>query len=315
VSIDATSAMHAPLGAALESLQTRRRTACLDDATFTALYFLYCQIARHGSAFASRRYKNDPRPDARSWLSAVVRTHDTSLKALLISWFERYQFRGVIPNVPAALVHWLRGQWSLRLLEHIPSPFEVLRMQTVGERPVTVITDFPRMLQPVATKKNAYEFVLHDLEHAYKFFYDAHLHTVQRGVFGVLHHALRAGVFDRYLVERRFRERFTYLISDMNTHPAHALHYLRAILVEYFMHREYGTLNGCPLSIRARAEITRVFREFGVLGGFSVQGQHALLVLSQGGKDAASIRAIEDGLAACTRAQRSGRDAAAFNLA
>jgi len=222
----------------LPRLAERRRAGKLDDATFAAQYFLYWQIAGHGAQFASRKRKGDPRPDMAAWLAAMETRDGEILRAQLLDWVGRYQFRGVIANVPVALGQWLRGAWPLVLREDIPGPREVLRMQARGARPVTVLTGYPRLLQPVLNKSDAFAFFLHDLEHACKFFHSQELHAAQRMFFTVLDGALERGVFTPHFDDAEFVGRFHYLMSDMNTHPEHSRQYLRAILVEFYLRRE-----------------------------------------------------------------------------
>jgi hypothetical protein len=222
----------------LPVLATRWRAGEYAAAVFAALYFLHWQIASHGRQFASRRKKSDIRPDANEWLTVMAETKGEDLRERLLGWLERYQFRGVIDNVPQALAQWLRGAWPLILREDIPKPLEVLRMQAHGYRAVTVLTEYPRLCQPVLNKPDAFAFFLHDLEHAYKFFHSPALRAGQRAFFAELEDAFDRGVFAPYLGDTRFTGKFHYLMSDMNTHPEHSRQYLRAILVEFYLRRE-----------------------------------------------------------------------------
>ena len=222
----------------LPLLAQRRRAGEFDDAVFAALYFLYWQITTHGEQFASRKCRHDPRPDMAMWLAGMETRDGETLRAQLLDRVGRYQFRGVIANVPVALGQWLRGAWPLVLREDIPSPREVLRMQARGARPVTVLTGYPRLLRPVLNKSDAFAFFLHDLEHAYKFFHAPELHAAQRAFFTVLDGAIDRGVYTPHFDDAEFVGKFHYLMSDMNTHPEHSRQYLRAILVEFYLRRE-----------------------------------------------------------------------------
>jgi hypothetical protein len=222
----------------LPGLAIRRRAGEFDAAVFAALYFLHWQIASHGRQFASRKNKSDIRSDAKEWLAVMVESKGEGLREDLLGWLERYQFRGVIDNVPQALAQWLRGAWPLILCEDIPTPLEVLRMQARGCRAVTVLTEYPRLCQPVLNKPDAYVFFLHDLEHAYKFFHLPALRAGQCAFFAVLEKAFDRGVFAPYFGDAEFTGKFHYLMSDMNTHPEHSRQYLRAILVEFHLRRE-----------------------------------------------------------------------------
>ena len=226
----------------LPDLAVRWRAGEFDAAEFAAEYFLVWQIAIHGQQFASRKRKSDLRPDAAKCLAELEATRGEALRVLLLDWLERYQFRGVTGNIPNALVQWLREVWPLILREDIPSPRNILRWQARGTRAVTVITAYPRLCAPVLSKPNAFAFFLHDLEHAYKFFYSPVLYAGQRVFFAGLEAAFEHGKLAPYFDDAGFVVKFHYLMSDMNTHPEHSRQYLRAILIEFYLRREYKTL-------------------------------------------------------------------------
>lgn len=243
----------------LPELAARWRAGEFDAAVLASLYFFHWLMATHGRAFASRKRKDDPRPDAVEWLAALEMSRGDTRRARMLDWLERYQFRGVIGNVPVALVQWLRGNWPLVLREDIPKPLELLRMQARGTRAVTAITAWPRLREPVLGKPDGYAFFLHDLEHAYKFFHSPALHAGQRTFFTRIEEAFDRGVFAPYFDDAEFVARFHYLMSDMNTHPEHSRQYLRAILVEYYLRREHKTLSE-PLSMMSESAIVGVMR-------------------------------------------------------
>lgn len=243
------------LFARLPGLAQRWRDGAIDDACYAAMYFLYGQIATHGRRYASRRRKADPRPDAVHCVARLEHAAGAALRTALLDELARRHFLGVIPAVPAALCAWLRGRWALHVCEHVPSAVEVLRLQARGRRPVTLLADYPRLLQPVLKQPDAWTFMVHDLEHAYKFFADERLHAAQRAFFAALERALAQRRFEHPLRDAVFADKFDYLISDMNTHPQHGLHYLRAILIEYHLRRERRPPRAA-LSPAAQAELT-----------------------------------------------------------
>jgi len=138
----------------------RWRAGKIDDPSYAALFFLHWQMSIHGKRFASRLHKGDPRPNPALWLLEITALDRQQARHYLRGIFERYQFFGVIGNVPMALAAWLEMAWPLTLCEHIPEPREVLRMQAEGTRPVTVLSCWPRMLNPVLTKPNAFAFMV-----------------------------------------------------------------------------------------------------------------------------------------------------------
>lgn len=241
----------------------RWRSGEMDDASYATLYLLHWQSSLHGKRFASRRRRTDPPPDPAAWLAESSVISGAGLNGYLLAYLERYQFFGIIGNVPVALACWLRKEWPLAFCERIPSPLEVLRMQVEGIRPVTVLSAWPRLLEPVLTKPNGFAFMLHDLEHAWKFYHCPKMHLEQRGFFHTLLCALERGCFDGYLLDPVFAIKFDYLSSDMNTHIMHASQFLRAILMEFHLRKE-NVKNPEALSREAREEVSALL--VGLLG-------------------------------------------------
>jgi hypothetical protein len=286
VNPQATLAVHLP------RLALRWRNGELEDAAYAAAYFLVWRIAVHGRRFASRGSKSDPRPDPDGWLAKLDTASGEALRETLIGWFERYHFLGIIPNVPAAFLGWLQERWPLDLALRIPSPLDVLHMQAAGRRPVTVVADYPRALRPVLTKADGCAFLVHDLEHAYKFCHDSRLHEGQRHFFGLLLKAVNAGLFETYRADPVFAGQFDYLSSDMNTHPVHSLRFLVAVLIECLLRRE-GKAMREALSPEAEAELAGLIETLGERWAFPGPATAALLRLVKGGFGAAEGERLE----------------------
>jgi len=116
-----------------------------------------------------------------------------------------------------ALSMWIDGQWPILLSLKIPSPQEMLEIQAQGKR---IVSWLPHIKGPILGKKNNWEFMLHDLMHAERFFYSPELYKAQVGFF-------------RWLEKQAFEisgPEWDYLRSDMNTHPLHALQFLKHLL-------------------------------------------------------------------------------------
>jgi hypothetical protein len=268
--------------ARIPELTARWRSGGLSDAAYAALYFFTWQIGIHGPRFASRKVKSDPRPDASSWLADFDRSVGNELERMLVDRIERYHFFGLIPNVSVALSAWLRGEWPLLLTERIPTPEEVLEMQVAGRRPITVVADYPRLLRPVLKKANGFAFFVHDLEHAFKFFHDRNIHVGQRKFFGLILEAVRQGLFSPYLGDPVFREKFDYLISDMNTHLIHSLRFLGAILIGCVLRRERKTPHE-SLSPAGEDELAGLLQALSHCWKFPSAAERALLHVVDGG--------------------------------
>lgn len=293
------------------ALAERWRNGAIGDAQYATGYFLIWQIALHGARFASRKSRCDPRAAPKDWLDTIDHAEAGALTPALCGRLERHQFRCVIPAVPAALLAWLQGSWALRLTERIPSPREVLAMQGSGERPVTLLSAYPRMLEPVLSKANGFEFFLHDLEHAYKFFHDAALHAGQRAFFLAVAAALDGGCFGECLADPGFSARFDYLVSDMNTHVVHSLQYLRAILIERVLRVE-GKAPNERMSAGGRDSIAALLAALGERWRFGPAARVALARLLDGCPSGADALAIERALAEFARAEDAARLQTAF---
>lgn len=267
--------------AAITTYKAAWQAGQLRDAEFAALYFLQWQVALHGKAFASRKRKPDPRADFSLWQTVLRNAEPAALSPHLITYLSRYQFRGVIPNVTHALVAWLRNKWSLCLCDYIPDSLAVLAMQTRGIRPVTILAEYPRMLQPVLEKPNAFVFMQHDLEHAWQLFHDPLLQQAQVSFAQLLQRAVQHGLFVHYLHDATFTEQFDYLISDMNTHPLHAMYYLHAIITEYYLRRE-AKASHAALSVAARQAVRKLLQQLAQCWELSGAATAALLALTQG---------------------------------
>ncbi len=138
------------------------------------------------------------------------------------------KFKKVKQKALSSLTHWLEGKWNFVLIDYIPSPYEVLNWQAAGVRPVTCILQ--EKLSPILNRDDSLEFFLHDLEHGHMFFYHEEKKNMQLEFFNQVKLSLESHLWSPYLEDKNFKEKFFYLISDMNTHKEHYRHYLKAIL-------------------------------------------------------------------------------------
>lgn len=240
--------------ARIEVLTRRLQAGELDAAAYVALYVLQWQVARYGRGVAQRRSRRDAAPDGAVWLDTALALPAPARTEFLADIYARYELRGVRQRVGVTLHRWLRGDWRLTLLHTVPAPRAVLRLQADGSRPVTVIAAYPRLLQPVLDKVDAYAFACHDLEHAWQFFHDAARCRAQQRFARRLERAWALGAFDSYLADSVFAEKFLYLAADMNTHVLHSLQYLRAILIEHHLRCD-ALPPRAPLPAAARAAV------------------------------------------------------------
>lgn len=140
------------------------------------------------------------------------------------------KYKRIKKKVSRALSMWLAGEWKLELLLHVPSVYEVLKLQAGGARCVTLYPDRLTWDGPKLTKENALHFFVHDLEHAVQFF--DFYHPEQLALNRRLLELYDQGYFSE-LMAAGLKERVDYLLSDMNTHPEHSYQFLQAIWYDH----------------------------------------------------------------------------------
>lgn len=145
-----------------------------------------------------------------------------------IEAFRELKFKKVKSKAIESLSHWIDGTWNFALLDYIPTPLEVLNYQARGIRPVTAIMQ--RNLKPILSREDCLEFLIHDLEHGYMFFNDVELKNMQIDFFSKIEKSLQTEIWTPYLKDLYFKEKFEYLISDMNSHKEHYKQYLHSII-------------------------------------------------------------------------------------
>lgn len=182
---------------------------CSDEQMALA-FFIHCHL---------KKYPNRK-------LEAQLMQEDVDLKVV----FKQFVFKKVKSKALHALKAWVDGLWQFKLITKIISPYEVLRLQAQGIRPVTMkIQD---ELSPILHKEDSLEFFLHDLEHGYMFFFDKELKIMQLDFFRKVEQSIAENWWSDYLGDKEFEERFHYLISDMNTHQEHYRAYLNSLVKE-----------------------------------------------------------------------------------
>lgn len=155
-----------------------------------------------------------------------------------IGLLEAFQLKGVREDSHQGLLGWLKGDFPLKARLDRPTPLVMLDLQCAGERCATLHLEPEEQFTAIGRHAGAYEFLLHDLEHAAKFFGSTYQGQVQ--FFNQVRKAFYSGLFRRWWTDSLFRTDFEYLISDMNSHPVHLMKYLKAIWLEA-LRREEGS--------------------------------------------------------------------------
>lgn len=161
-------------------------------------------------------------------LTAKQRLRLVGLKSIH-DLINHYYFRGVVLDSHEGLVEWMESRYPLILRLDIPTPDEMLEIQCQGRRYVTLILSPELQLEPLGRHRDACDFMLHDLEHAHKFFGNKATHLGQVKFFKALRHSREA--FTRWCADLQFCKDLDYLKSDMNSHPVHLMKYLKAVVL------------------------------------------------------------------------------------
>ncbi|GAB4021518.1 MAG: hypothetical protein Fur0010_24550 [Bdellovibrio sp.] len=245
---------------------------------FLVATFMALQMHQFQKQFSSRATRFDPKP---KWpLDRQKLLSETLNSDLLLAWLKQRHFLFVIANAQTAMTNVLTKQWKAKILFHIPTPIEVLRYQSEGLRVVTVLWKKDRVLLPVLEKKNALDFILHDLEHLYKFEFDPALKKQQIVFAKFIQQALEKGLFDHFLSDPEFQKKFDYLASDMNTHPVHGLKFMKAMYLEYFLRHRIDQSNQ-TLSLQEELIFDDHMKQLAVHWGWNKEAQNALIGLNK----------------------------------
>ncbi len=193
---------------ALPELDARWQAAlAAGEAAVTAPGVLACTFVLRGAMrTADRRWRQGVRRP-----QLPVETTDLAVCTLA----ERHVFR-VEDQVATCLNAWAHGQRPLHVRFAIPPPLELLAFQARGERIVSLLPEgVPTGLEP-----SNFEFALHDLCHAEKFF-DPLYYAGQVGLFNALHAAWMGPLWQPLTApfDATWPGEFHHVASDMNGSP------------------------------------------------------------------------------------------------
>lgn len=202
-------------------------------------------------------------------------------------------WRSIPLSAQQSLMAWRAGKYPLRLLTVMPSPEEVLHMQTQGLRCVSMLIKKDEMQAFVAEGRDVLGFIIHDLIHADHFFADpekarAQVHFSQKLL------SVRKLPQIQYMLatDPAFEDEFHYLMSDMNSVPLHLLKTLKAILLGFYKRRE-GVAMSASLTTHLESEFTVLFETVLKPWDFTPEALNAARRLNtpayQGLDDAASL--------------------------
>lgn len=116
------------------------------------------------------------------------------------------------------------------LVDSIPSPSEVLSLQTQGKRCISLLTELDYFTHLFDHNRNLRDFVIHDLEHLWKLAGDPGLYLLQVAWSKALYYHITQGDLSFLKLNPSTLVELNYLMSDMNTHPRHSWATLESLL-------------------------------------------------------------------------------------
>lgn len=139
--------------------------------------------------------------------------------------------RGIPQKVNSVLINWYCGHYPLTLTFDVPSDYQMLEHQALGKRYVTLFIHQQEWIRTKIHQRDHFSFTLHDLLHAHEFFSDNSLSQEQTSFYKKMlpHYDLLKSASKN----PTFQEELSYLLSDLNTHPAHLNAYLESLWKRY----------------------------------------------------------------------------------
>lgn len=221
----------------------------INDAEISAVYLTVFSFLRRPQDFLGGRHNEFTYPEeardftCRAFLDILKSTLPDSLKNSkslgrfesnipFLSFVCAHSFRSIPISVLRSLAAWNGNRYPLTLWTKIPTPEEVLLLQTKGQRCVTMFTESHEMAALVSDGRDAFGFLIHDLIHADHFFFDTAKAQAQIQ-FSQKLLVLWESPFMQSLLQKDavLLGEFHYLMSDMNSVPLHLLKTLKALLL------------------------------------------------------------------------------------
>ena len=201
------------------------QTQSISNQTCALYFFIHDYLRKYPNKKLAQYYQD----------SYVLSQNSWSLSSEVLYQFN---FKKVKGKAIDALYAYCNHQWNCQLFTRTLMPLEVLSLQASGIRPLSMIKQLE--FGEIGHKSDCFEFFVHDLEHAYMFFFDEDRFQQQCCFFKRILTSIAEGVWDDLLEDDYFKEKFEYLMSDMNSHIQHYYFYLKAIVpLGTFKHYDY----------------------------------------------------------------------------
>lgn len=152
----------------------------------------------------------------------------------LYDFFNSSYFKNTKSYTNKALCLWYQNKFELIPMNYVPTPIEVLKLQTQRRRCISLLFQEEELTHTFEHDRNVLQFMLHDLEHAWQMFSQPPLTTLQVQLSERLLALFEEGVVDFLQEHPETKKNLEYIFSDMNTHPEHTVCSLKALILSYF---------------------------------------------------------------------------------
>lgn len=159
----------------------------------------------------------------------------------LSTLFLEYSLKGIPESVSRAMYNWSQDLYPIVVLDYIPTPRELLKLQCTGKRCLSVLTKPEDIQKLILNARDPLSFVLHDLMHADQFFYHREIKLAQIGFYKKIEHIIDEPELKAQLkVDKTLKKEFEYVASDMN---AYVIHLLKCLRSAFTKHQEKFSVN------------------------------------------------------------------------
>lgn len=197
---------------------------------------------------------------------------------------KNFRLKGMSNKAHLALDYWCVHPQTLVLLNHIPNVTEVLTLQAKGKRCVTMIAKQERISEEIFASKDAYQFLIHDLEHAACFINKTEWKEGQIGLYCFMLKSLANSDFENTFNDSLFKEKLDYALSDMNAHCIHLIKYIKGILIEHAL-RMFGQASHELMCADAARYLKMLIKGIGEITNSPVLILEGLLALNNPGEE------------------------------
>lgn len=257
------------------------------------LGFLMLQALHKSVVLFQRKSAKDAKPNHQALIESLCSFEYLWTSEEPAKWLQQWQLRGADLWVQSILKRLWTENLPIVLHDYVAKADEVLYLQASGKRVVCLLWQERYQYRAILHKSDPYEFLLHDLEHLAKFCATSDTERQQTDLARGFLRLASSSLLQQEFLSESFIQGFAYLTSDMNTHPIHALKFLKAIIL-----KEHKRLAGCESFCRLGVSDERRYREtienVGKLLGLTEQAISVFALLNDAPVDSHEIKMLAD---------------------